>query len=317
MATNKVIHEVAYKNHDEWLAIRRKYIGGSDASAVIGMNAYKSAYTLWAEKTGKIPEFEGNLITKVGAYLEELVAQLFTEETGKAVRKKNKTILNDNYPFACANLDRVVVGENAFLEIKTTNNFPLMRTLRNSNEFPEAYYCQCVHYMAVTGLKKCYLAVLINCRDIKIYELERDEDEINALMTAEAEFWKLVENGTPPSTDGTISTAETLNTLYPFSTDDSIDVTPYNAELKNYLAISGEIKALKAQRDEYANRVKAYMQNAGRGETEDFRVSWKSSPRRVFDIDRFAAEHADIKLDDYYKETISKTFRVTEKNKKE
>ena len=312
-----MIKELSYKNHDEWRAIRHKYIGGSDASALIGMNPYKIAYTLWAEKTDNIPEFEGNLITRVGSYLEELVAKLFSEDTGKKVQKKNKTIFNDEYPFACANIDRKIVGENAFLEIKTTNNFPLMKMLRNSTEFPEAYYCQCVHYMAVGGFDKCYLAVLINCRELKIYEMERDEAEINALMQAEASFWKLVENGTPPSTDGSISTVETLNALYPYSTEESVDVTPYEAELKNYLAVSDEIKALKAQRDEYANRVKAYMKDAGRGETERFRVSWKSSSRRSFDVERFAAEHADINLDEYYKETTTKTFRITEKTIKE
>ena len=70
-----MVNEIKYKDHDEWLSIRSRYIGGSDAGAVIGMNPYKSAYTLWAEKTGKIPGFEGNIITKVGAYLEDLVAQ--------------------------------------------------------------------------------------------------------------------------------------------------------------------------------------------------------------------------------------------------
>jgi predicted phage-related endonuclease len=29
-------------NHDEWLALRHKYIGGSDAAAVVGLNAWVS-----------------------------------------------------------------------------------------------------------------------------------------------------------------------------------------------------------------------------------------------------------------------------------
>ena len=56
-------------NHEEWLALRHKYIGGSDAAAVVGLNAYVSPYTLWAEKTGRLPGFEGNLATEVGTYL--------------------------------------------------------------------------------------------------------------------------------------------------------------------------------------------------------------------------------------------------------
>ena len=65
-------NEIAYNSKEEWLSLRRQLgVGGSDASAVIGFNPYKSAYTLWAEKTGRIPEFEGNLITEVGSYLED------------------------------------------------------------------------------------------------------------------------------------------------------------------------------------------------------------------------------------------------------
>ena len=73
-----MINEIGYKDKAEWLALRKQLgVGGSDAGAVIGLNPFKSAYTLWAEKTGRIPEFEGNLTTEAGSYLEEFVAKLF------------------------------------------------------------------------------------------------------------------------------------------------------------------------------------------------------------------------------------------------
>ena len=49
------IQKISYSNHEEWLSIRNKYIGGSDAGAVVGLDDYKSPYSLWAEKTGRIP----------------------------------------------------------------------------------------------------------------------------------------------------------------------------------------------------------------------------------------------------------------------
>ena len=51
------ITKVKTANHEEWLKLRSQYIGGSDAAAVVGLNAYASPYSLWAEKTGKIPGF--------------------------------------------------------------------------------------------------------------------------------------------------------------------------------------------------------------------------------------------------------------------
>ena len=160
------MNEIAYGSREEWLALRRGYIGGSDAAAVLGLDEYKSAYSLWAEKTGRIPEFAGNIATRTGQCLEQFVAELWSEETGKKVRRKNRILTNDVYPWACADVDRMVVGEKALLEIKTTNSFPIMRTCRGG-EFPDRWYCQMMHYMAVTGCEKAYLAVLLNCREMK------------------------------------------------------------------------------------------------------------------------------------------------------
>jgi putative phage-type endonuclease len=311
-----MISEIKYNTHEEWLGIRSKYIGGSDASAVIGLTPYASRYSLWAEKTGKVPPFEGNLTTKVGAYLEQFVADLFEEESGKKVRKKNSTIVNDLYPFACANVDRLVVGEKAFLEIKTTNSIPLMKKLRNSDEFPEQYYCQVVHYLAVTGLERAYLAVLINCRELKIYEMERDQAEIDALMGAEEEFWKLVETNTPPSPDGSEATSETITALYPNANDDTVDLFAYNDILRKYLDLTAQIKALTDCKEEVGNMVKAYMKEAGKGESDKFKVSFSNTTRKSFDAKRFSAENGNLDLTPYYNITNSRTFKVTEKGDK-
>ena len=308
-----MIEEIAYESKEEWLSIRKSYIGGSDAGSVVGLNPYKSAYSLWAEKTGKTPEFSGNTTTRVGSYLEELVAQMFTEETGKKVRRKNRMLVNADYPFACADVDRLIVGEKALLECKTTNSSVAMKKFKNG-EYPEQWYVQMTHYLAVTGLEKAYLAVLIECRDFKIFELERDEDEISALMSAEKDFWDLVKTDTPPTADGMASTSEALTALYPQSNEETIDLFGYENDLSQYMALTAQIKALEAQKEEMANKVKAFLCEAGKGENERFRVSWTTSERKSLDTKRLIAEHPEINLNDYYKISSSRTFRVTEKN---
>lgn len=307
-----MIKKFKYDSHEEWLALRHGYIGGSEAGAILGMNPYKSAYTLWAEKTGMVQEFAGNIVTKTGAYLEDFVARLFEEESGKKVKRCNAMMVNDRYPFAEANVDRLVVGEKSLLEIKTTNSFPNMKKLRGG-EFPDTWYAQCTHYLAVTELEKAYLAVLVNCREFYIFELERDEAEIEALMKAEADFWELVKNGTPPVVDGEASTAETIGTLYPESNDSQISLTAYDGELRQYMELGSQIKALKAEQDEIGNRVKAYMGEAGKGSSNGFCVSWISSVRRSFDAKAFATSRPDEDLSPYYRETKTRTFKVTER----
>lgn len=304
------ITKVKTASREEWKELRSHYIGGSDAAAVVGLNAFSSPYALWAEKTGKVHGFSGNLATEVGTYLEEFVAQKFAAETGKKVRKCNQSFFNSDYPWAIANIDREIIGEDAGLEIKTTSEMNMKKF--KGGEYPANYYCQCVHYLAMTGKQRWYLAVLIGNRDFRWFTIERDEAEIDALMAAEADFWELVKNNTPPVADGSQATTAAIKTIYAESSGDTVDLTLENTALAQYIALGKQIAELEAMRDEAANKIKSFMGDAGGGECDGFRVSWKSSTRRTFDSKRFAKENPSLDLTGYYKETSTRTFRVTE-----
>ena len=114
---------------------------------------------LWADKTGKLPPKNDNEAMRQGRDLEAYVAQRFTEKTGKKVHVYSEMLRNPAYPFAHANIDRKVTGERAGLECKTTSIMNLKKF--KNGEYPENYYAQCVHYLAVTGFDRWYLAVLI------------------------------------------------------------------------------------------------------------------------------------------------------------
>ena len=296
--------------HEEWLEYRQKSIGGSDASAILGMNTYCSPYTVWADKLGKLPPKEDNEAMRLGRDLEDYVAKRFTEETGKKVRRENNIITNPDYHFAHANVDRMVVGEDAGLECKTTSVMNLKRF--KNGEYPENYYCQCVHYLMVTGAKRWYLAVLILGAGFKVFVIERDENEIAALAKSEEAFWECVKKNTPPETDGSDSTSETLTTIYPESNGNTVNLFAYEESLKQYIAIGKQIDELKKLRDEMANNVKAFMGEAGKGESNHFKVSWSSSLRTSFDHKKFASDNPNLDLTQYYKSSSTRTFRVNE-----
>lgn len=306
-----MITRVSTKDREDWKALRHKYIGGSDAAAVVGLNPFCSPYSLWAEKTGKVPGFEGNLATEVGSFLEEFVAKKFEQETGKKVRRINQSILNDEYPWAIANIDRDIVGEDAGLEIKTTSE---MNTRKFKNgEYPENYYAQMVHYLAMTGKKKWYLAVLIGNRDFKIFEIPRDEGEIEALMEAEKKFWRYVETDTAPPADGSEATTEAIKGVYPEGGSGSINLFGFEHDIKQYMLLDAQIKNLQKLKDECANKIKAFMGDSSRGESSGFKVSWVNQNRSTFDNKRFALEHPEIDLSTYYKNTSTRPFKITEK----
>ena len=41
------------ENREAWLSERKKGIGGSDASVIVGLNKWTSPFTRWMEKTGQ------------------------------------------------------------------------------------------------------------------------------------------------------------------------------------------------------------------------------------------------------------------------
>lgn len=110
-------------SNEEWLRLRQSGIGGSDAGAVCGLNPYSSPMKVYRDKTGGVPEELDNEAVRQGHDLEEYVAQRFTEATGLRVRRSNYMYRNIENPFMIADVDRLVVGEDAGLECKTASAY--------------------------------------------------------------------------------------------------------------------------------------------------------------------------------------------------
>ena len=298
-------------SREDWLTERRKSLGGSDVASILGMNEYSSPYSVWADKLGKLPEKEDNEAMRLGRDLEDYVAQRFTEKTGKKVRRENAILRNPDMPYLHANVDRVVVGENAVLECKTVSALNLAQY--KNGEYPARFYAQCCEYMLVCGFTKAYLAVLVLGKEFLVFEIERDENELEALKGACEEFWHYVETQTPPPVDGLESSSKAITALYPESNETTIDLFPIGNTLMAYNAVCAQIKTLEADKEALANEVKVYMKEAQGGENDKFRVSWKSSTRQTFDSKAFAKDHPNMSLAKYYKTSNVRTFKVTQK----
>ena len=210
---------------EEWLKHRQSGIGGSDASAVAGINPWKTAVQVYIDKKQEEVKEVKSFRMELGNRLEGFVAELFTEETGLKVRNVNGILANEKYPFAFANIDRAIVGEKAFLECKTTNSYAAKDW---ENGIPAHYEIQCLHYMAVTGATHCYIAALIGNQEFKWYKLERDQETIDYLMKIEKDFWENnVLKDEIPVPDGSYAYSEYLKEKYPSSIKEEIDITNF------------------------------------------------------------------------------------------
>lgn len=296
--------------HDQWLKYRRTGIGGSDAATVVGLNPYSSLYTLYNDKLGLIPAKEDNEAMRQGRDFEDYVARRWMEATGKKVRRNCYMWRSDEHPFMLADIDREVVGESAGLECKTTSAYS--KSDLEGGEVPLTYYVQCQHYMAVMGFDRMYLAVLVLGVGFYCFTIERDESEISALIEAEAAFWRMVEEKTPPPVDGSDSTMATIAAIYPTETvAGRVQLTGKAA------ALIGDIEAMKAERDalvESINRAKAaIMQEIGDaegGRCDGWRVSWKAQTRSSIDGAALKRDYPEI-YKQYSKKTTSRVFRLT------
>ena len=298
------------QSREQWLEERRGSIGGSDAAGILGLSEWSSPYAVWDDKTGQLGEKQDTEAMREGRDLEQYVADRWMEATGKRCRRRTQMLRNPMFPWAHANIDRWVVGEKAGLECKTVK--PYDAKMYQEGRFPDRFYVQCVHYMAVTGAKRWYLAVLVLGTGFYTFTIERDEAEIQALMEAEAAFWEYVKKRTPPPTDGMPSTTEALSTIYKEGGGEEVDLFGLDAAFDRYFQAKKSMEEMEAVADAAANEIKAVMGNAEAGLSPRVKVTWKAQQRTTFDSRRFMREHPEYDYSGYMKEQTIRIFKVKE-----
>lgn len=282
-------------SREDWLNERKKGIGGSDASVILGFNPWKSPFELYIEKTSDEIRETDNESIYWGNVLEDIVAEEFTRRTGKKVRRRNQILRHPEHYFMIANIDRHVVGEKALLECKTTNAFNADQW--EGDHIPPAYICQLQHYMAVLDYEKAYIAVLIGGQKFVWKELERDDEFIELMIQHEKNFWENhVLKGVPPEIDGSPSATELLNKMYPKDNGEVVMLESDKAEIliQAIEDIKAEIKEKEKLQKEYENKLKLMIGEARIGITPRYEVNFKTYERNTIDTKKLKKELPDI-----------------------
>lgn len=284
------------ENRNAWLKMRTQGIGGSDASIIAGMNRWKSPFQLWQEKTGQVEpeELDDNEYIYWGRVLEQAVADRFTELTGKQVHKQGM-LRNKEHPWMLANVDRMVVGEDAGLECKTTNSFAGKQW--DGDNLPDAYYLQCQHYMMATGLKRWYIACLIGGNHFVWKTVERNEEDIQALLKLEKEFWEInVQNHVMPDVDGTDSCTQALRDRFPGCNATAIDLPSESEQILKELDTYKESKKQSETKiKELQNKLCLMLGDHEAGYCGDRLITWKlQKGRTTVDSKKLKTEQPDI-----------------------
>ena len=313
-------------SREDWLRERKKGIGGSDVACVLGLNKYKSAFALYNEKKSEELEDFDNEAMRVGRDLEEYVASRFTELSGIKVRHENAILINEDFPFIRANVDRLCVGVKAGLECKTASTWNAKNF--GKGEFPVNYYAQCVAYMAVTGLPDWYLAVLVMGKEFKVYKLTRDKDcdcpewcecavyvgadEIEALVEACRDFWcEHIEKNVPPAVFNS-NDDEAISAACNPDSGQEIDMTGYLDKLTELTDLKRQIDELTAQKKQLEGEIKMFMGDCGKGYADGYKVSFTKQSRTTYDWRLFKENNPKIDLTPYKKTTESTRLSIKE-----
>lgn len=293
---------------ESWLQYRKQGIGGSDAGAVCGLNPYRTAIQVYYDKTSDSIEKIDNEAMRQGRELEEYVARRFREASGKRVRRANAIFYDEKNPFMLADVDRMIVGENAGLECKTAS--PYSEEKWRDDKIPLSYQLQCYHYMSVCNADAWYIAVLIYGRDFKYYRIERDDEVIGNLIRIEEEFWnEYVLKRVIPDPDGSKTADAAIAERFKESKSTTIPLTGFDERLERRQEILSLLEKIETEKRQIDQELKLYLGDAEIAENEHYRVSWKNFSRSSIDEKRLKAEQPEI-YEKYRKETTSRRFTV-------
>jgi putative phage-type endonuclease len=282
-------------------AARRNGIGGSDAAVIVGLSPFKSAYQLYLEKRGEAPIGEEETFAQqLGNILEEPVAQLYCERTGRTMRRQ-PLATHAQYPWMLANIDRQILKDPrgpGVYEGKTTNEWT-GRDINGVADIPDHYFLQAQHYMAVYEYAWASFGILIGTKRFVWCDIERNDEVIAELIRQESEFWDRVQTGTPPPVDGSERTSDLIKRLYPSDTGATLTIdAPELIAAATQLA--NEKKALKDLEERigrYENMLKSAIGGASIAVLPGFgHITWKQaapSTKEALDVEKLKAEFPD------------------------
>ena len=230
----------------------RKGLGGSDIASVMDMNPWKSAFTLYAEKTGLIDgNIEPSLPMQMGTAFEPVIRDLFVKNNSEWLKvHETGTWASIEEPRSVANPDGIIEwddGSLGVLEIKFSRMY--------WDKLPEHYNLQVQHYLSVLGLKRG-VVVAVAGGDWKEFEVVRDDSLIGDMKRRVEAFYGFLDTDTAPDYDGSESTYETVRQLSEGLQEGDIELGSLWA---NLLQAKSESEHWEAQFKAHKSAVLAYM----------------------------------------------------------
>ena len=301
---------------DEWLNYRRSKIGGSDAAAIYGVSPFRTQYQVWVEKKLLAAPDDISDLPRVewGTRLEGIICDKFEQNHPEFfIRRpsselKVECLQSKERPWAIATLDAELYQHDepvGILEIKTAH-YPGAKQWGESGSgasgVPVYYLCQVYHYLAVTGLKKAWVAVLIDGYDYREYEIERSEADVKETILSEDSFWHtFIEGNEVPRANA--AQQNPGDDTFIEGTIDQLEA------IERWRGLVAQGKECKAQADDLAAFLKQTIGESKGLEFDTGKLTWVRGKRKK--VDRKAMQEDDPVMLAAYRE-LEEAHTITE-----
>lgn len=266
----------------EWLSLRKNYIGASDATIIMGVNPWRTSYMLWLDKMG-LSETKQTEVMKRGLDLEPIARQKFIEEIGYDVFPV--VALHDFRRFMMASFDGISENEEIAVEIKCPGREDHEKAM--DGVVPEKYMPQLQHQMEVAGLDSMFYFSFTE-KSYKILEIERNDIYIKDMIGKEKIFWECIQNLEAP---------------------ELIDRDYIKREDEEWIQLSKEwieICKIEKRKEEIRKRL---IDISGQSNTMGGGIKLSKIPRKGNIDYKSVPELIGVDLEKYRKETIE-TYRI-------
>ena len=248
---------------EEWFAYRRKHLTATDVPAVLGLSPWKTALSVWMEKTGRdMPKEEEESDSMVwGRLTEDVNRQWVEREAGVTIQGTPGCFEHQGYSWLAATPDGFVQSERgntvAVWEGKTTNPF---KKADWTMGVPEHYRVQVLTQMFVCGLERGLLSVIIPPQ-LKWAWIDQDPDFFHTVETTLTRFWEgNVLADIPPKATGSAIDTSMMKVLHPNDTGGIIDLSGEAIAASNRIQyLTKKLSEMKAEVDECKNLLRGEL----------------------------------------------------------
>lgn len=260
-------------DRETWLRWRREGVGGSDVAAILGLSSWGTAFTVYLDKHGLLPDHAETDRQRLGRRLEPVLAAEFTDRTALHVTGEQLCITDDDHPWRRVTIDGFAseVQDPARDEIICPVEFKSYSVLERDGSTRLSVRAQVLYQMAVTGYPQAWVVGMgpfarIEVAHIALTDQQHRDDQ--AFIVAEVDrFWhEHVLANEPPQVTGKDADADALARLYPLHEPGTmVALDELAADLSRYeeiTAMKAALAKLTDAGDEIANRIRALMGDA-------------------------------------------------------